>query len=85
MVKGVMEVHVHMVKFRLPHVPIIRNHLITLYSQWRQFGHAQKLVEEGYAQRCISYSKLLSQCIASKVYIRKQHLAGHHFSHAQSK
>ena len=54
MVKGVMEVHVHMVKFRLPHVPIIRNHLITLYSQWRQFGHAQKLVEDGYAQRCIS-------------------------------
>ena len=55
-----------MVKFGSPHIPSLRNHLITLYSQWRQFGYAQKLVEEGSTQSSISYSKLLSQCIASK-------------------
>lgn len=55
-----------MTKFGSPHVPSLRNHWTTSYSQWRQFGYAQKLFEEGSTQSSISHSKLLSQCIASK-------------------
>ncbi|XP_028796021.1 pentatricopeptide repeat-containing protein At5g04780, mitochondrial-like [Neltuma alba] len=61
-----MEARAHMVKFGSPHIPSLRNHLKTWYSQWRQFGYAQKLAGEISTQSFVSYSNLLSQCIASK-------------------